>query len=257
MAEIAARRWIVRAAIAVGVAAAGYFAVTEGYDYFIARDLLMANPDSIPSDPRLFQYANALGKSAYMAHCASCHGADLKGRPGIPNLADADWLYDYGRISDIERTILYGIRSGMGKAHNVTDMPAIGRQKTLNATEITDVIDYVLSLSGHKVDLASAQRGSRIFQDKGNCYDCHGRDAEGVADYGAPNLSDNIWLYGGDFKDIYRSVYDGRHGLCPGWMGKLSFATIRAIAVYVHTHSQESPQSPFKQEAKAEQGARG
>jgi len=168
-------------------------------------------------------------------------------RTGVPNLTDNIWLYDFGRVSDIERTVLYGIRAGLGKSHNVTDMPAIGRQNALGPAEIRDVIAYVRSLNKQKADPAAAKRGSDIFQDKGVCYDCHSRDATVIPDYGAPSLVDDDWLYGGDEQTLYKSIYDGRHGKCPAWINKLSFATIRAIAVYVHSVSQEAPNSPNNQ----------
>jgi cytochrome c oxidase cbb3-type subunit 3 len=168
---------------------------------------------------------------------------------GVPNLTDDIWLYDFGRVSDIERTVLYGIRSGLGKSHNVTDMPAIGRQKQLSPEEIKDVIAYTLSLSKHAQDPASIERGGKLFQDKGVCYDCHSRDAAGIPDYGAPNLTDNDWIYGGDEKSIYKSIYDGRHGQCPAWIDRLSAPTIRAIAVYIHSMSKESPESPNNRSA--------
>jgi len=252
-------RWLRRGVIALLVLVAGYVAYGRLDRYFLDRSLVIASPDSIPSQPRLLTYANTLGRAAYSERCASCHGADLKGdqKKGIPDLTDADWLYDYGRISDIERTVLYGIRSGVGKSHNVTDMPGIGLQKALNKDEIKDVIAYVLSLSKHEGDPAAIERGSKIFQDKGVCYDCHSRDASGVPDYGAPNLTDDVWLYGGDYDTIYKSVYDGRHGRCPGWIGQLSFATIRAIAVYVHANSKESPESPLRSAKSANAGISG
>ena len=253
------RRWIVRGVLGLAGLAFAYFAYSWIDGYLIGRQLVTDSPDSIPSDARLYAYALSIGEPAYQGRCASCHGSDLKGDPtrGVPNLTDADWLYDYGRISDIERTVLYGIRSGMGKSHNVTDMPPIGLQKALSKDEIKDVITYVMSLSGTKGDAAAIDRGSKLFQDKGVCYDCHSRDATGIPDYGAPNLSDKTWLYGGDYKTIYRSVYDGRHGLCPGWIGKLPFATIRAIAVYVHSKSQESPESPLRAAQNAKKAASG
>jgi len=219
----------------------------------------MQSPDSIPAKPALVSYANEIGRTAYATHCASCHGADMKGNHnGVPNLTDNIWLYDYGRVSDIERTILYGIRAGLGKSHNVTDMPAIGRIRALNIGEIKDVMAYVLSLSKHKEDPAAVERGSKIFQDKGVCYDCHSRDATGIPDYGAPNLIDSDWLYGnGDEKTIYKSIYDGRHGVCPAWIGKLSFSTIRALAVYVHSMSKESPESPNNRSASTQSAPAG
>ncbi len=238
-------------AIALGVLALAFFAVAQTRDYLLDRQLVSASPDQIPSDPELVSYANAVGRSAFQSNCASCHGKDMKGSQakGVPNLTDNIWLYDFGRISDIEHTVLYGIRSGLGKAHNVTDMPAIGRQKALSPTEIRDVIAYTLSLSKHPEDPAAIERGSKLFQDKGVCYDCHSRDATGIPDYGAPNLVDDDWLYGADEKTIYKSVYDGRHGKCPAWIDKLSFPTIRAIAVYIHSMSKESPESPSNRSA--------
>jgi cytochrome c oxidase cbb3-type subunit 3 len=244
-------RKIRKAGIAAGAVVFAFIAYTQIRDYRLDRQLVLESPDRIPSDPALLFYANSLGKAAFQSNCVSCHGADMKGSQarGVPNLTDNIWLYDFGRVSDIERTVLYGIRSGLGKSHNVTDMPAIGLQKALNPDEIKDVIAYTLSLSKHRQDPAAVERGSKIFQDKGVCYDCHSRDATGIPDYGAPSLIDDDWLYGGDEKTIYKSVYDGRHGSCPAWIGKLSFPTIRAVAVFIHAMSKESPDSPNKRTA--------
>ncbi len=243
-----------RVAVVLAVIAVVWFGYGQYRDYSLGRQLVLTSPDSIPSNARLLSYSESVGKQAYTANCASCHGIDMKGNQrGVPNLSDGIWLYDYGRVSDIERTILYGIRAGLGKSHNVTDMPAVGRFKVLNDGEIRDVVAYVLSLNvkPHKEDPGSVERGSKIFEDKGVCYDCHSRDATGISDYGAPNLTDDEWLYGGDEQAIYKSVYDGRHGLCPAWIGKLSFPTIRALAVYIHSHSKESADSPSSRSAQA------
>jgi cytochrome c oxidase cbb3-type subunit 3 len=227
----------------------GYSAYAWADEYLLNRRLMAESPDRIPMNPTLASYAIRLGKGAFQANCVSCHGVDMKGsqRTGVPNLTDNIWLYDLGRVSDIERTVLYGIRAGLGKSHNVTDMPAIGRQNALSPAEIKDVVAYVRSLHKQEADPAAVARGSNIFQDKGVCYDCHSRDASGIPDYGAPSLIDDDWLYGGDDQALYKSVYDGRHGKCPAWINKLSFATIRAIAVYVHSVSQEAPGSPNNQ----------
>ncbi len=242
-----------RAALALAVFAAAYLAYAGFQDYRLGRELVMTNPDSIPSRPDLVAYANPIGKAAFQANCVSCHGADLRGsrQTGVPNLTDNIWLYDYGRVSDIERTVMYGIRSGLGKSHNVTDMPAIGLQKALSPDEIKDVIAFVLSLHKQKEDPAAVERGSNLFQDKGVCYDCHSRDATGIPDYGAPNLVDDDWLWGGDEATLYKSIYNGRHGRCPAWSGKLSSKTIRAVAVYLHSMSKESPESPTNRTADA------
>jgi cytochrome c oxidase cbb3-type subunit III len=236
------RGWLMPALLAA-VLVAGYFAYAQAGDYLAGRELVRADPDIVASQPDLVRYAMPKGRAAYAANCASCHGADMKGnqKQGVPNLTDGIWLYDYGRVSNIERTILYGIRAGLGKSRNVTDMPALGLQNALNPAEIKDVIAFVLSLSNHQAPADAVKRGEDIFEDKGVCYDCHARDATGISDYGAPNLADNEWLYGGDEATIYRSIYDGRHGKCPAFIGKLSFPTIRALAVYVHAMSKEAP----------------
>ncbi|MEA2824374.1 MAG: cytochrome c oxidase cbb3-type subunit [Alphaproteobacteria bacterium] len=249
---------ILAAAIAVVGLALVMVAFAQTRDYLLGQELVAAYPDEIPLNPALIAYANEVGRPAFNANCTACHGADMKGSQakGVPNLTDNVWLYDFGRVSDIERTVLYGIRSGLGKSHNVTDMPAMGRQKALTPAEIKDVIAYTLSLSKHPEDPAAIERGSKLFQDKGVCYDCHSRDATGIPDYGAPNLTDNDWIYGGDEESVYKSVYDGRHGQCPAWIGKLSASTIRAIAVYIHSMSQESPESPSKPSASGAPGAK-
>jgi len=232
----------------------GYGVYAWADDYLLNRRLVNESADRIPMDPALASYAIGIGKAAFQANCVTCHGADMKGsqRTGVPNLTDNIWLYDFGRVSDIERTVLYGIRAGLGKSHNVTDMPAIGRQNALSPAEIKDVIAYLRSLHKQEAEPAAAERGKSIFEDKGVCYDCHSRDGSGISDYGAPSLIDDDWLFGGDDQTLYKSIYDGRHGKCPAWINKLSFATIRAIAVYVHSVSQESPTSPNNQPPEGE-----
>jgi mono/diheme cytochrome c family protein len=92
---------------------------------------LMVAADSIPGDAELMRFAMSRGASAYAQHCASCHGAHLKGDPSlaVPNLADHDWLYGLGRVSEIERVILYGIRSGNSKGWDLAHMPAFATSR--------------------------------------------------------------------------------------------------------------------------------
>ena len=199
--------------------------------------LVMIDPDQAAADPRLVRLSPALAKPAYARHCASCHGAEMQGdqRRGAPRLNDQIWLYGNGDVADLERTILYGIRSGDAKSRNITDMPPLGRSEQLNAAEVRDVTTFVLSLTHPITDPGAVQRGAAIFQGKGSCYDCHSSDARGNPDYGSPAFTDNDWLYGGDFDTVYRSIYSGRHGVCPAWIGKLRPAVIRGLAVYLHT----------------------
>ena len=220
-------------------------AVVVGVGFHLASvhrtegDLLRLPADELAEHAPLVAFATGRGPAVYADHCASCHGADLKGdaKRGIPDLEDRVWLYGEGAISDIESTILYGIRSGHPKARNITDMPAFLRIGQLSATEINDVVEYVLSLNHASRDEAAARRGYDLYSNKGNCFDCHSGDALGNPDYGAPALTGPTWIYGGTREELTRSVRDGRHGLCPAWINKLSAAQVREVAVYLHAQA--------------------
>jgi cytochrome c oxidase cbb3-type subunit 3 len=205
----------------------------------IEGDLLRLPADEIAKNAALLAFAAGRGTAVYAGHCAQCHGADLEGDPkrGIPDLGDGVWLYGEGVVSDIENTVLYGIRSGHPKAHNITDMPAFLRIGQLSPAEVSDVVEYVLSLSHASHDDAAARRGFDLYSNKGNCFDCHSGDALGNPDYGAPALTGPGWIYGGSREALTTSVRDGRHGLCPAWIDKLSPAQVREVAVYLYDRS--------------------
>jgi cytochrome c oxidase cbb3-type subunit III len=211
---------------------------------------LIVPADSIPDDTELMRFALSRGASAYTEHCASCHGAHLKGDPAlaVPNLADHDWLYGTGRVSDIERVILYGIRSGNSKGWDLAHMPAFATPRPydlyamapLSPGEIDDVATYLLSFQQPQADPAAVQRGKQIFYDsnKGVCNDCHGSDAKGDSAIGAPDLTDTTWLRGdGSRQSIEDTIAHGLAGHCPAWITELSPVTIRAMAVYVYSVS--------------------
>jgi cytochrome c oxidase cbb3-type subunit 3 len=209
---------------------------------------LMADPESIANDAVLTRYAMARGPGAFVTHCASCHGAGLKGDTtrGVPNLADKDWLYGSGRVTEIERTILYGIRSGHPKAWNLAAMPAyatanpykVYKVEPLSPQDIDDVTAFVLAFRHPASDGAAEQRGASIFRTRGLCFDCHGEDAKGDPAIGAPDLTDNIWLYGDDTApSIHRSIAHGLEGFCPAWINQLPAETIRSLAVYISSVS--------------------
>jgi cytochrome c oxidase cbb3-type subunit 3 len=235
--------WIVGAVLAVLAAALIGLAV---YDHQMSTRLVIADPSQVTRQADLVRYAAALARPAYAKHCASCHGEAMQGEhaKGAPSLKDGIWLYEDGSVGSIERTLLYGVRSGHGKARNITDMPPLGRSQQLSPAEVSDVATYVRALSGNPGDPQAVQRGSVIFQTKGVCYDCHSGDATGNPDYGAPALNDKEWLYGGDQKSVYESIYSGRHGICPAWIDKLKPKVIRALAVYLHEVSQGALAAP-------------
>jgi cytochrome c oxidase cbb3-type subunit III len=204
----------------------------------LLRRLLTADTEAIAKDRELTAFARSIGQPLFAAQCARCHGADMTGNSavGAPNLTDRVWLFGSGDVFDIERTILYGIRSGVSKAHNVTDMPAYGLTGRLSASEIRNLVQYIDQLSRRPHQAQAAIEGRGIYSDvaRANCGDCHGPTALGNSDYGAPDLTQNVLNSGGDDKALYDAIYYGQHRVMPGFFGKLSLEQIRALAVYVY-----------------------
>jgi cytochrome c oxidase cbb3-type subunit 3 len=202
------------------------------------RDRLLAlEPDAAAADPALVRFAITQAQPSYATYCSSCHGSDLRGHPalGAPDLTDAVWLYGDGNAYDIERTILYGIRAGSGKTRNVTEMPAFGLTGKLSEAQIRSLVQYIRRLSGLERSGEPGSEATALFA--ANCADCHGFDARGNSDYGAPDLTRNVWNSGGDAQSLYRSIYSGQHHIMPAWFGVLSLEQIRALAVYLHSSS--------------------
>lgn len=190
-----------------------------------------ASLDEIRNDSELLNFALAGGRSAFAVNCSQCHGQGAQGFVGYPNLNDDDWIWG-GKPEEIMQTINFGIRS----AHDDTrlsEMPAFGRDGLLERPQINAVVEYVLKLSGQEHDAALAGTGQEVFVEQ--CAACHGENGEGMRELGAPRLSDSIWLYGGDRDALRETVTNARYGVMPAWTGRLDEATIKQLAVYVHS----------------------
>jgi cytochrome c oxidase cbb3-type subunit III len=195
----------------------------------VAR-IAKASLDEIRADPQLSAIALVGGRVAFADNCAGCHGAGGAGAPGFPILADDDWLWG-GGVAAIHQTIAFGVRSAHAETRQ-SAMPAFGVDGVLDARQIADVAEFVLSLSGRSRDAAQAKRGQALFAE--NCAACHGDNGAGNPELGAPRLGDRIWLYGGDKDSIARTIANSRSGVMPAWSGRLDEATIKMLAVYVH-----------------------
>jgi cytochrome c oxidase cbb3-type subunit 3 len=182
----------------------------------------------IQKNEDLYQFALVGGRAAFKENCAACHGTGAQGFKGYPNLNDDDWLWG-GKITDIYQTLLYGIRSNHDKAR-FSQMPSFGKDGILKEEEIETVAKYVMSLSGQE---KSSKEGKNLFAQ--HCASCHGKDGKGQKDVGAPNLSDEIWLYGNDIKDITNTIYYSRYGVMPYWNSRLDNTTIKQLSLYVHS----------------------
>lgn len=178
--------------------------------------------------------ALAVGRNLFANYCAQCHGSDARGARGFPNLTDGDWLWG-GNEETLLTTITHG-RIGM--------MPALGAAVGDDAT-VTAVASYVQSLSGRPVDPALRAVGKAKFDVV--CAACHGLDGKGNQALGAPNLTDDIWLYGSDLATIREGILHGRRGEMPSFEPVLGPKRIRLVAAYVYSlNTGGDPAGPAK-----------
>ena len=188
--------------------------------------------ERLPENSALMRQAVEGGRSAFRVHCVQCHGSGAAGTRGYPNLNDDDWLWG-GNIQEIHRTIAFGIRQPDLESTHLSIMPAFGRDGLMEPQQIEDVVSYVRTLSGQEAASVSARRGATLFA--ANCSSCHGPDGRGLRQFGAPNLTDAIWLYGGDRDSLRATVTNSRYGVMPAWGGRLDPVTIKMLAAYVHS----------------------
>jgi cytochrome c oxidase cbb3-type subunit 3 len=193
--------------------------------------LTAADLSAIAADPELAQYADAGGGAVFRTYCAQCHGSGAAGvvAAGYPNLLDDDWLWG-GTVEDIRATVTHGIRWDADPDTRFSEMPAFG--EILTPEEILSIAHHVLAISGQEHDAGAAAPGAALFAD--NCASCHGDAGAGNRELGAPNLTDAIWLHGGDLARITETITLARNGRMPAWGARLSEAQIRKVAVYVH-----------------------
>lgn len=184
------------------------------YEKYLKQDLaaLAKDPEALKTGERLF-----------VNYCATCHGSDARGAKGFPNLRDQDWLWG-GDPQSIKTTIMNG-RTGA--------MPAWGA--VLGPEGLFNVTEYVLSLSGRKVNETAAAAGKEKYMQL--CVACHGPEGKGNPALGAPNLTDDIWLYGGTQKAVMESIEKGRSGRMPAHAEFLGEAKVHVLAAYVYSLS--------------------
>ncbi|MEJ2043893.1 MAG: cytochrome-c oxidase, cbb3-type subunit III [Reinekea sp.] len=168
-----------------------------------------------------------MGQQVFQNNCALCHGQTAQGYYGFPNLADNDWLYG-GSAEAIKTTITHGRRG---------QMPAW--KDTLGAAGVNTVTEYVLKLSGNEHNKEEAAQGEIVFGQV--CSACHGADGTGNTAVGAPNLTDNTWLYDNPERelrqDIITTVSNGRAGNMPAWEPILGKEKVHLLAGYIYSLS--------------------
>lgn len=185
------------------------------YEPIYARYAAMPIP-AVAADAQ----AHDIGERLFLNYCSQCHASDGRGSRGFPNLTDADWLYG-GAPEQIEQSIQAG-RAGA--------MPAFG--KALGDEAVKDVANYVLSKAGRSADAARAARGQATFLTV--CAACHGPEGKGNPTLGAPNLTDEVWLYGGSEATVIETISNGRNGRMPAWGEFLGAPRVHLLAAYIY-----------------------
>jgi len=180
--------------------------------------------EQLAKDPE----AMKMGGRLFGNNCAICHGSDASGYFGFPNLTDKDWLYG-GTGDRIKETITQG-RQGA--------MPAWG--PLIGEPNVVNVVEFVLKQAGIHHDEAKAALGEAVYTT--NCVVCHGTDGKGNPQLGAPNLTDDIWLYGAATPEelpavLRQTVRNGRAGVMPAHAETLKPERIHLLAAYVYSLS--------------------
>ena len=187
---------------------------------YLAQFASMTVPQ-LAADPK----AMATARNLFQVNCAMCHGSDGGGAKGFPNLTDKNWQWG-GDPDTVVQTITAG---------RIAAMPAWG--PVLGAQGVDQAEAYVEQLAGQPHDAALAAAGRTVFET--NCAACHGVDGKGNPLVGAPNLTDDVWLYGGDPATLKATITAGRNGQMPAFGDRLGAERVRLLAAYA-IHLSES-----------------
>jgi cytochrome c oxidase cbb3-type subunit 3 len=195
----------------------------------ISAQLASADLNTLLQNEELSRFATSAGGAVFRNNCSQCHGSGAAGFTGYPNLLDDDWLWG-GDFENIEYTIRHGIRNEEDWDARYSEMTAY--DEIFTNDEVDQVVQYVRLISGQEHDAGLAEAGTELFLN--NCASCHGDNGIGNRDLGAPNLTDAIWLYGGDLASLEETVRYARFGVMPPWGERLTEAEIKAVTAYVH-----------------------
>ena len=190
---------------------------------------------TIQADERMMLIVRSTGHQLFGDNCAACHGSDGKGRANYPDLTDDDWLWG-GDVQRIAETVSVGVNSA-NAGSRIAEMPRFGVDQMLPREDVEKAANFVFSLSNPQfsqpANVETIAAGREVFL--ANCATCHGEDARGKQDVGAPNLTDERWIYGGDLETIITTIHGGRRGHMPTWDQRLTRAEIKILALFVHS----------------------
>lgn len=196
------------------------------------QKIIAGDYQAILADPQMMKLVEKRGKALFADNCSACHGREGKGQSGFPSLVDDDSLWD-GTPQGMEETVRVGINSDHPDTRR-SQMLAFGNDQLLQRDEIDSVIAYIRSVANVKDESLKPEtiaKGQKVYA--ANCASCHGENAKGDPKAGVPNLADTVWLYGGESKDIYMTVWHGRIGRMPSWEERLTPEQRKTLVLYL------------------------
>ena len=194
----------------VAAAEARYGPIFAKYGAMEVTDLIN-DPDAL-----------SIGASLFANYCSQCHGSGALGARGFPNLTDDDWLYG-GNPAQIEQSIMSG-RTGI--------MPPLGAVFSSDEA-VEEMVRYVQAMPDGMDSSSPAHTQYMTL-----CIACHGPDGSGMQALGAPNLTDDIWLYSSSPQQIRKTIVEGRTGAMPAHGHLIGPDRARILAAYVYSLSQ-------------------
>lgn len=171
------------------------------------------------------EHAMQMGQRLFANNCSVCHGTAARGQVGFPNLTNGDWQWG-GEPDQILHSIAKG-RNGV--------MTPMGTMPNMTNQQVDQVVNYVLSFSDRERDAEAAQAGEAVFAQA--CAACHGPEGKGMTALGAPNLTNEHWLYGSTYEWIRETVVNGRQNQMPAQEGRMTDDQIQIVAAYVYSLS--------------------
>jgi cytochrome c oxidase cbb3-type subunit 3 len=190
--------------------------------------------EQIRADPELLEAAMTSGHITFANNCQACHGAGGAGAVGYPSLAAGAWIWG-GKVTDIQTTLLHGVRSGDPAARGIA-MPRFGADGILKPVEIEQLADYVVATfyGTPRADAPASdvKAGAALYAT--NCAACHGETGKGNRILGAPMLASKVHLYGNTRAVVVQQITAPKLGVMPAWNTRLDAATIKSVALYVH-----------------------
>lgn len=177
--------------------------------------IINSSIEELQNNKRYMESANRIFKQ----NCTACHGVQGQGQAMMfPNIIDDESQWGTSEVA-LEQTIRHGRQAVM-----------VGWQAVIGEEGVDQVVDYVKDFNSEELT-QSASQGKNLYQQF--CVACHGQTGEGNQALGAPNLADDVWLYGNTQQQLHHTISIGRNGIMPAFDKRLSDVQIKLLVAWL------------------------